>query len=193
MGAVVFGDLGNRTRRNVLVARVGHLERGRKIGPELEAVHTPLRVTLRHLLVQNAAACRHPLHIASRHMALVAKRIAVVHLACQHIGDGLDTPVGMPDSRRGYRCGNHPAAGMGRIHGFCRNQRRAANARRLLRQSVVCPASAGRREATRLTSLRLHSIGFRRVRFRLMCGLAPSTRAPSSTARCPIHSAPFAE
>jgi hypothetical protein len=56
----------------------------------------PLASPLRHLLVQNAAAGRHPLHVAGGHAALVAQAVAVRHFAGKHIGDGLDAAVRMP-------------------------------------------------------------------------------------------------
>src|SRR5580658_8163405 len=48
-GTVVLGDLGDGARRNVLIARVGHLESGGQVGPQLEAMHAAVRVTFRHL------------------------------------------------------------------------------------------------------------------------------------------------
>src|SRR6185437_11003245 len=41
-------------------------------------------------------ACRHPLHIARRHAALVAQAVSMRHLAGQHISDGLDAAMRMP-------------------------------------------------------------------------------------------------
>ena len=60
----------------------------------------PALVAFGHLLVQNAAAGRHPLHVAGGHAALVAQAVAVRHLAGQHIRDGLDSPVRMPGKAR---------------------------------------------------------------------------------------------
>ncbi len=96
MRAVILGDLGNRRSRNVLVARIGHLELRRQVGPKLEAVHAPFRIAFRHLLVQNAAAGCHPLHVARGHAALVAEAVAVRHFAGQDIGDGLDAAMRVP-------------------------------------------------------------------------------------------------
>ena len=59
-------------------------------------MHPALLITFRHLLVQNAAACRHPLHISGGHLALVAETVAMFDRAGKHIGDCLDTAVGMP-------------------------------------------------------------------------------------------------
>ena len=94
--AVVLSDLGNGAGGNVLVARVGHFELRGQVGPQLEAVHAAVLVALGHLLVQNAAAGGHPLHVACGHAALVAERVAVGDLTGQHIGDGLDAAMRVP-------------------------------------------------------------------------------------------------
>ena len=95
-GAVVIEDFGDFGGLDVLVARRGHLQRGRQIGPELEAMHAALRVALRHLLVQDAAAGRHPLHVARSEIAAIAQAVAVLDIAGEHIGDGLDAAMRMP-------------------------------------------------------------------------------------------------
>ena len=59
-------------------------------------MHAAVRVAFGHLLVENAAAGGHPLHVAGGHAALVAERVAVRDLAGEHIGDGLDAAVRMP-------------------------------------------------------------------------------------------------
>ena len=46
--------------------------------------------------MEDAAARRHPLHVAGGQSALVAETIAMIDSAGQNIGDGLDSPVGMP-------------------------------------------------------------------------------------------------
>ena len=94
--AVVIPDFGNLTARNVLIARRRHLERRRQIRPQLEAVHAPARVALRHFLMQDAAAGGHPLHVAGAERAVVAEAVAVVDRAGEHVGDGLDAAMGMP-------------------------------------------------------------------------------------------------
>ena len=63
-------------------------------------MHAALRVALGHLLVQDAAAGRHPLHVAGGHFALVAQAVAVLDRAGQHVGDGLDPAVRMPGKSR---------------------------------------------------------------------------------------------
>src|SRR5262249_7308130 len=94
--AVVVDDFRNRAARNVLIARRGHLERRRQVRPQLEAVHAPARIALRHFLVQNPAARGHPRHVAGAERALVAEAVAVIDRAGEHVGDGLDAAVGMP-------------------------------------------------------------------------------------------------
>src|SRR5262245_62080735 len=95
-GAVVIDDLGYLRSLNVLVARLGHLERGGQVGPELKAVHAAMHVALRHFLVEDATAGCHPLYVASPKCALVAKAVLVLHRAGKHIGDGLDAAMWVP-------------------------------------------------------------------------------------------------
>src|SRR5581483_12455976 len=64
--------------------------------PQLKAVHAALRVALRHFLMQNTAARRHPLHVASLQLAAIAEAVAMVDAAGEHIGDGLDAAMRMP-------------------------------------------------------------------------------------------------
>ena len=56
----------------------------------------PLRVAARHLLMHDAAARGHPLHVAGAEHALVAEAVAVIDLAGQDIGDRLDAAMRMP-------------------------------------------------------------------------------------------------
>src|SRR4051812_8230356 len=79
--AVIVSDLGNVAGGDVLIARRGHLERGRQVGPELEAMHAALAVALRHLLMEDAAARRHPLHITSAEAAAIAEAVTVIDRA----------------------------------------------------------------------------------------------------------------
>src|SRR5579862_6641399 len=95
-GAVVVDDFGNLRGFDVLVARRRHLQRRRQIGPKLESVHAPVSVALRHFLVENAAARRHPLHVAGAEIAAVAQTIAVLDVAGENIGDRLDAAMRMP-------------------------------------------------------------------------------------------------
>ena len=64
LGAVIVLDHGDIPRLHLLVARRGHFERRRKVRPQLEAVHAAGRIALGHFLVDDAAAGRHPLHVA---------------------------------------------------------------------------------------------------------------------------------
>ena len=59
-------------------------------------MHAALRVALRHLLVNDAAPGGHPLHVAGAEVAAVAQAVAVLDVAGQHIGDGLDAAVRVP-------------------------------------------------------------------------------------------------
>ena len=59
-------------------------------------MHPALGVALRHLLVQDAAARRHPLDVAGAERAAVAETVAVLDGAVEHIGDRLDAAVRMP-------------------------------------------------------------------------------------------------
>ena len=59
-------------------------------------MHPPMRIPFRHLLVQDAAAGRHPLHVAGAEAAAIAQAVAVIHRACEHVRDGLDAAVRMP-------------------------------------------------------------------------------------------------
>ena len=66
---------------NVLVAGIGHLERPRQVGPQLKAMHAAALVAFRHLLVKDAAAGGHPLHVAGAHLTAIAKTVAVFDAA----------------------------------------------------------------------------------------------------------------
>ena len=94
--AVVVGDLRDVGGLHFLVARRGHLERRREIGPQLEAVHAAGRVALGHFLVDDAAAGGHPLDVAGGDGAVVAHAVAVLDGAGEHVGDGLDAAMRMP-------------------------------------------------------------------------------------------------
>ncbi len=59
-------------------------------------MHAPVRVTLRHFLVQDAAAGSHPLHIAGRELAAIAQTVAMIDGSCENIGDGLDAAMRVP-------------------------------------------------------------------------------------------------
>src|SRR6266496_2805352 len=59
-------------------------------------MHSAPRIPLRHLLMQNAAACGHPLHITRTHLSLVAQAAPVLDRSRHNIGDRLNPAVGMP-------------------------------------------------------------------------------------------------
>ena len=59
-------------------------------------MHAALRVALRHLLVHDAAARRHPLHVARAEAAAIPEAVAVLDAARQHVGDRLDAAVRVP-------------------------------------------------------------------------------------------------
>ena len=89
-------DFGNGIRCHVLVARLGHLQRRGKVGPELKAVHAPARIALRHLLMHDAAAGGHPLHVAGAQAAAVAEAVAVFDRTGEDVGDRLDPAMRVP-------------------------------------------------------------------------------------------------
>ena len=60
----------------------------------------PLRIALRHLLVHDAAARRHPLHVARAEAAAIAEAVAVIDRAGQDVGDRLDAAMRMPREAR---------------------------------------------------------------------------------------------
>ena len=59
-------------------------------------MHPALRVALGHLLMEDAAARGHPLHVAGAEAAAVAEAVAVLDGAGEHVGDRLDAAVRMP-------------------------------------------------------------------------------------------------
>src|SRR6185312_17430883 len=59
-------------------------------------MHVALGIALRHLLMDDAAARRHPLNIPRRNRAAVAHAIAVLHRPGEYVCNGFDTAVGMP-------------------------------------------------------------------------------------------------
>ena len=60
----------------------------------------PCVVALRHLLMHDAAAGGHPLHVAGAEGAAVAEAVAVLDGAGQHVGDRLDAAMRMPRKAR---------------------------------------------------------------------------------------------
>src|SRR5215469_5781442 len=62
----------------------------------MKAVHAALRIALRHLLMHDAAARGHPLHVAGSERAAIAETVAMLDRAREHRSDGLDAAMGMP-------------------------------------------------------------------------------------------------
>ncbi len=106
MDSVVVRDLRDVGGFHLLVARRRHFERGGKVGPQLEPVHFARCVALGHLLVDNPAPRRHPLHVAGGDGAAIAHAVAVLHGSGEHIGDGLDPAVRVPREARQVVLGN---------------------------------------------------------------------------------------
>ena len=100
MSAVVVRNLGDIQGFHFLVAWRGHLERCRKVRPQLKSMHAAGRIALGHLLVNDAAACSHPLHIAGRDRATIPHAVAVLDRSGKHVRDGLDAAVRMPGKAR---------------------------------------------------------------------------------------------
>src|SRR4029077_135737 len=90
MRAVVVRDLRDLPRLYFLVTRRSHLERRRQIRPELESMHAPRGIALGHLLMDDAAAGRHPLHVTGRDGAAVAHAVAMLHPSGQNVSDRLN-------------------------------------------------------------------------------------------------------
>src|SRR5439155_5721860 len=71
-------------------------ERRRQIRPELEPVHPPGGIALRHLLMQDPAPRGHPLDVAGSELARVPEAVAVKDGSGEHVRDGLDAAVRVP-------------------------------------------------------------------------------------------------
>src|SRR4051794_785585 len=63
-------------------------------------MHSSRVIAFRHLLVDNPAPRRHPLHVPSRNRASVSHAVAVLHGPCQYISDGFNPAVRMPGKAR---------------------------------------------------------------------------------------------
>ena len=94
--AVLKGDHRDFGGFDIAVTRVHHLLRAGQVGPELKSVHAAVRRGFGHLLVDDAAARGHPLHIAGADRPFVAHAVTVFHGAGCQVGDGLDAAVRMP-------------------------------------------------------------------------------------------------
>src|SRR5215472_8471723 len=96
VSAVIVDDFGNVGSFHFLVARRCHLERRGKVGPQLESVHAAGLVALGHLLMDDAAAGGHPLHVTRGDYAAISHAVAVLHSSRQYIGNGLNAAMRMP-------------------------------------------------------------------------------------------------
>ena len=84
---------------DVLVAGVGHLEPGRQVHPQLEAVEQPAadhQLLGRLLDVQDAAAGGHPLGVAVGDQAAAAVGVLVPERPVDDVGHGLEPAVRVP-------------------------------------------------------------------------------------------------
>src|SRR5581483_6363190 len=59
-------------------------------------MHAAARVALRHFLMQDAPAGRHPLYVAGFEIAAIAEAVTVLDGAGEHISNGFDAAVRMP-------------------------------------------------------------------------------------------------
>ena len=59
-------------------------------------MHAAARIAFRHLLVQDAAACGHPLDVAGAEVAFVPEAVAVRDGPGEHVRDRFDAAVRMP-------------------------------------------------------------------------------------------------
>ena len=59
-------------------------------------MHPAVRIALRHLLVEDAAAGGHPLHVACAEAPAIAEAVPVLDRAGEHVGDRLDAAVRVP-------------------------------------------------------------------------------------------------
>jgi hypothetical protein len=96
LDALGESELGNLGALHVPVAGLHQLVGGREISPELKAVYATLVIPLRHLLVDDAAAGRHPLHIPRCNYSAVAQAVAMVHFSSYDICDGFNATMRMP-------------------------------------------------------------------------------------------------
>ena len=100
MRPVIVSDFGDLGGLHFLIARRGHLQSGRKIGPELKTVHAPRLIALGHFLMNDAASRGHPLHVAGGNGTVIAHAVAVFDRSRENIRDRLDPPMRMPGKSR---------------------------------------------------------------------------------------------
>ena len=63
-------------------------------------MHPAVRVALRHLLMQDAASRRHPLHVAGAEVAAIAEAVTMFDLAGKDVRDGFDAAMRVPGESR---------------------------------------------------------------------------------------------
>ena len=93
------GQQRDRVALQALVAGGDHLVLARKVHPQLDAVEEPAaddQLLGRRLDVEDAAAGRHPLGGAVADDTAAAVGVLVLEGAVDHVGDGLEAPVGVP-------------------------------------------------------------------------------------------------
>src|SRR5580658_7051480 len=59
-------------------------------------MHSADFVSLRHLLMNNAASRRHPLHVSRRDRSMIPHAVAMLHGAGENVGDRLNTAMRVP-------------------------------------------------------------------------------------------------
>jgi hypothetical protein len=59
-------------------------------------VHPTLRVTLRHLLMEDAAAGGHPLHVSRAERPAIAEAVTVIDIAAEHVRNGFYSSMRVP-------------------------------------------------------------------------------------------------
>jgi hypothetical protein len=59
-------------------------------------MHASRRIALWHLLVNDSAACRHPLNVPGSDSAVISHAVAVLHCSGKDVRDGFDAAVWMP-------------------------------------------------------------------------------------------------
>ena len=112
-GAVVVAEQRELVAGDVLVARLGALVGLGQVHPELHAVQQAAfaqHLLGRHLGVHEAGARGHPLRVAAADHAAAAVGVAVLHLAVEQVGDGLEAAVRVVGrAERLARAGSRPA------------------------------------------------------------------------------------
>ena len=94
--AALRHDLRHLRALDITVPGCHHLVGSGKVGPELKSLHDPVVVSLRHLLMDDAASRGHPLHVSRRDDALVAHAVAVLHIALEHVRYRLNAAMRVP-------------------------------------------------------------------------------------------------